>query len=156
MCRLMYGFGLKKVLPITDARYFGGRTEEDWFEVFAASQGIEVVNRPDVNDLAPDADHDELWRPYDTYSRTVQAKLAAEFGNCSVEKGGHRDRPVFFVAGLQPELEHNGPFTPLDLTKLQELATAEVRANLQKFCQAMGVDYQEPTWQLVEEWQDDE
>lgn len=152
----------------------GMPVEQGWFETFGLSQGIAIVPAPTKAEWAacgatvqqPGSDASrEAWEAYwqqikaamsaleaprKKYEAAVDAALA-NFGNCKVVTAGAEDDDRFFVVASYPELLRVEGNPAYRLLPSLEVAP-ELRHNLRRFCDAMGIEYQEPQWMVLESW----
>lgn len=137
---------------------------EAWENVFAISQGLtppppppadEEVDAPEDGAPAVIYPDDAVLKAYDQlcreYRERYQATLA-QFGGVTILQAGDEWNPTFFVAAFQPPQERDwkqsGAYAPLGTLQIP----AEVEANLRRFCNVMGITYQEPSWMMVHSW----
>jgi hypothetical protein len=147
---LVYGMPIRATHSFTTITRAGGLflgdTVEHWLDALARSQGITPPPKPTA-----------LYHPgrrqFEEYRRQVRALADQQFGGCSIQYGGDLDAPTFFVLALLPKLiPECQAMTPLDLGKLQSLVTEQVQDNVRRFCEALGIEYTQPGWYLIESW----
>ena len=166
--RLVFGFPLQSSHPFTtvpeDGSHAVNGATEDWQDVIARSAGIAFVPQPTAEEegeyvadggykYKPEDELAVINGPREQYMARCQEALAS-FGGCELQTAGDEDKPSFFVCAKQPELPRFGdpqawtPFKSLpDLTVQPETLEA-----LARFCKALGIEYQEPAWYMVESW----
>lgn len=134
--------------------YVDRDTVEDWRDVVCRATGLEPVLEPAPEQLGGHRNGgiweyfshevlEEVWRPRNEYLERREAVLEA-FAGVSVETTGEREEASYFVVVRQPD-PGNAVFEPLaNLT-----VSPEQTETLRRFCRALGVQYQEPSWFLV-------
>jgi len=128
---------------------------QQWYHVIAAANGLTIVPEPAEEqlygpggtDTVGDAERERLEQAREQYVLQVH-RLVEQMG-CWLHAAGSEDyQPDYFVAALCPRPESDpvrSPFTPLP-----DLAVGpEVLERLRRFCQTMGIPYEEPRWYLV-------
>ncbi len=162
---LVFGFPVRAQYPFTtvvDGSIHHGMVE-DWRDLIAAANGLTIVPEPTQEQLYGSGDLDEESAVDASYTPTAEGALLEQareqYGlqvqglieqtGCTLYAAGSQDfEPDFFVAAVCPHPEaepKNSPFRPLP-----DLAVgAEVLERLRRFCEVLGVPYEEPRWYLV-------
>lgn len=165
--RVAFGFPLNKgehtftTYFRTGLWYVESDTVQDWRDVLCRATGLEPVLEPAPEQLGAyrnggiweyfvDEVQEEAWRPRNEYLKRREAVLES-FAGVSVEVTGERETASYFVV-VRPPDTGNGPFEPLaNLT-----VTPEQTETLRRFCRALGLEYQEPSWFLVRSENDED
>ena len=154
---LVFGFPVRAQYPFTtvvDGSIHHGMVQE-WYDVIAEASGIAIVPQPTSEQLygpdeepsVSDAERERLEQAREQYLLKVNQVI--EQMGCSLEAAGSQDfEPDYFVMALCPRPESDpkhSPFKPLpDLS-----VGPEVLERLRRFCQVLGVPYEEPRWYMV-------
>lgn len=157
---LMFGFPVRTKYPFTtvvDGSVHHGMVQ-DWRDLVAVENGLMVVPEPTQEQLFGSADSEEdtvgevererIEQEREDYVVAVNA-LIEQMG-CSLCAAGSQDyEPDFFVSALCPRPESDpkhSAFKPLP-----ELVVAqEVLDRVRRFCDVVGIPYEEPKWYLVD------
>lgn len=141
--------------------YVNRDTVEDWRDVLCRGTGLEPVLEPRPEQLGGyeggrgwesySAEvRAEAWRPRKEYLKRRKVVLDS-FGGVSVERTGSDEEALYFVV-VRPHDTGVGAFEPLSSLTVSQAQLETLR----RFCQALGIDYQEPSWFLVRSSDEDE
>jgi hypothetical protein len=129
-----------------------------WLDKFAATQGLYPPKVP----VRSYQDVSEAWKEFgratDVFYLDMAKLLQADFGCKIVEFGDTWNRQYFLQAAESanpPDNDREDYLVPIDLASLQSADTTSVDANIRRFCEALKVEYTQPRWYVLREWNQD-
>jgi hypothetical protein len=152
--KFVYGFPVRREYPFNhrDTGH-GAEPRTDWQDIFALSQGLTPVPMWTSSQLYVHGRHVDRETEFNVikgprlrYEEAVQ-ELIKKFAGWHILVSDVYDEKEFYVASLTPNLneDRDSAFAPIpDLT-----VPEDVREMGWRFCAAMNIDYEEPSWMLV-------